>query len=532
MLKPTQPNPACSFSQTDLMQQQPEQAVRPTALSQASGLSRKRRVWLNGAATLGLLTSLLIEPAVSRAEEPGRAGSGAGSGSAHRALLGAADDITRTVVSLRGLSAKTTVMRGVLSRAEIGAKLRERSAQDVTPEELRIEAGVLKRLGLLPENADYEKLIFDLLTEQVAGFYEPRVRTLYIADWLPLDFQRPALAHEIEHALQDQHFDLRQFLLPQKDNGDRLLARSAVAEGDGVALMLEFSTRQAGTDPAKMPQMVAKLGKPMMQMIMSTSPSLQRAPVILRESLMFPYVAGLEFVSAHRGTGPWSRVDELFRSPPESTEQVLHPEKFVQHEQPVRITAAPLPTMEARKEVRKDVLGEMIYKVWFSGRSGEAAGAQAAAGWGGDRLVAYTQDGEALPALVMLSAWDTEADAEEAAVATRKQVLALTGNKDGSTSIKPASAMFARSVGGRTFATQRRERLVLTLCGVQQGSEAAVADEVFKLWKVEWPAVAPLSPPAVSSPVTPGMRAPQNSRAGAAAAPKGPASPPPSAKKP
>jgi hypothetical protein len=281
-----------------------------------------------------------------------------------------------------------------------------------------------------------------------------------------------------------------------------------------------------------MPQMVAKLGKPMMQMIMSTSPSLQRAPVILRESLMFPYVAGLEFVSAHRGTGPWSRVDELFRSPPESTEQVLHPEKFVQHEQPVRITAAPLPSMEARKEVRKDVLGELIYKVWFSGRSGEAAGAQAAAGWGGDRLVAYTQDGEALPALVMLSAWDTEADAEEAAVATRKQVLALTGNKDGSTSIKPASAMLARSVGGRTFATQRRERLVLTLCGVQQGSEAAVADEVFKLWKVEWPAVAPLPPPAVSSPVTPGMRAPQNSRAGAAAAPKGPASPPASAKKP
>ena len=104
-------------------------------------------------------------------------------------------------------------------------------------------------MGLLPSDADYEKLLFDLLTEQVAGFYDPYTQTLYIADWLPLEMQRPALAHEIEHALQDQHFDLKQFSQPLKEDGDRQLARAALVEGDGTALMLEFVASSHGPRP-------------------------------------------------------------------------------------------------------------------------------------------------------------------------------------------------------------------------------------------------------------------------------------------
>lgn len=440
-------------------------------------------------------------------------------------LLSAADEITRQVAALRGLPQTTPVARGVLSRAEIGAKLRERIAKDYSPQEVQVESAVLKRMGLLPADADYEKLLFDLLTEQVAGFYDPYKKTLYIADWLPLDMQRPALAHEIEHTLQDQHFDLKRFSQPFKEDGDRQLARSAVVEGDGTALMLEFAARAMNLDTTKMPQMIARLGKQMMQMSMAATPALQQAPLVLRESLVFPYVAGLEFVIAHRANQPWSRIDEVFKDPPDSTEQIIHPEKYEQRERPIAITAQPLTTLAAAgyKDVRRDVLGEMLFRVWFTGRLSESAAAQAAAGWGGDRLVAYSTPGEALPAVIVLSAWDTDLDADEAEQAVRKVILGLTtpssaagghtgkeGAKDAKDSRKgkpaayePAdsargngSGLLTRESGGRGFAVMRRGRLVAIVLGVPQGREAAVAGEVLRTWQVSGNGQAPAAAPS------------------------------------
>ncbi len=103
-----------------------------------------------------------------------------------------------------------------------------------------------KRLGLLPADTDYEKLMVDLLMEQVAGFYDPSTAKLYMADWLPLMMQRPALAHEITHALQDQHFDLKRFTKPIRDDGDRQIAGSALVEGDGTMAMLEYQAQSMG----------------------------------------------------------------------------------------------------------------------------------------------------------------------------------------------------------------------------------------------------------------------------------------------
>src|SRR5439155_19012222 len=172
------------------------------------------------------------------------------------ALLAAADEIIRQVSALRGLKAKGPLARGVLSRDAIGQKLKERLAKEYTPEEVRGEARVLKRLGLLPPDADYEKLILDLLMEQVAGFYDPFAAKLYIADWLPLEMQRPALAHEIEHSLQDQHFDLKRFASPIKDDGDKQLAHSALVEGDATAVMLEFQAQSMGLPPDQLGELI------------------------------------------------------------------------------------------------------------------------------------------------------------------------------------------------------------------------------------------------------------------------------------
>lgn len=401
---------------------------------------------------------------------------------------------------MRGLPLKAPFQRGVLSRSEIVDKLRERLAKEFSKEEVRVESGILKRLGLLPENIDYEKTLFEMLAEQVAGFYDPYVRTLYIADWLPIELQRPALAHEIEHALQDQYFDLRKFSAPLKEEGDRQLARSAVVEGDGTAVMLEYSRRNTPGDTTRVPADIGRLGKQMMQLSMSSTPAFQKAPAALRETLVFPYAAGLEFVISRRqgfdvsAKGAFARVDELFRNPPDSTEQVLHPEKYEAREPPVRITAAPLTTLAPQIEVRRDVLGEQVYKLWFDSLLPESQAIEAAAGWGGDRLVAYQANAEGLPALIMLSAWDSDKDAIEAEAASRKVLLNLAGIKD-SSNVAPrrphdTPGMFRES-GGLSFGLLRRGKLLLILCGTPKGSEARLIEEVFSRFKVDWPQGTP-----------------------------------------
>jgi hypothetical protein len=393
------------------------------------------------------------------------------------ALLAAADEIVRQVAALRGLKTEATLQRGVLTREAIGQKLKERLAKEYTPDEVRAEARVLKRLGLLPSDADYEKLILDLLMEQVAGFYDPFAARLYIADWLPLEMQRPALAHEIEHALQDQHFDLKRFASPIKDDGDRQLARSALVEGDGTAVMLEFQAQSMGLPADQLPELVAQIGKQMLQGGgLGNTPLFDHAPAFLKETLIFPYLSGLMFVESIRRSQPWKSVDEVWKSPPESTEQVLHPEKYTQKEHPVKITPAPLPSLK-KKELRRDVLGELEWKIWLGTKLPEAEAEKAAAGWGGDREVAYA-DGEGAPTVIDLSTWDTEGDAKEAADAARKVLASLAGKPDGEKGNSFTDA------AGEVWSVELRGDKLLVLCGAPAASAAALAGEVWAGWKI------------------------------------------------
>ena len=425
------------------------------------------------------------------------------------ALLAAADEIARQVSALRGLTLKAPLQRGVLSREEIGVKLKERIGKEFTAAEVRDESRVLKRIGLLPPDVDYEKLMLDLLMEQVAGFYDPYAGKLYIADWLPLEtLQRPALAHEIEHALQDQHFNLKNFAAPMKDDGDRQLARSALVEGDGTAVMLEFQAQSMGLPVDQLPELISQMGKQMMAGMLGGSstgaggtpatPQLDNAPPLVKETLIFPYLAGLQFVSQLRRSAPWSRIDDVFRSPPESTEQIMHPEKYVAHEHPVKVTPAPLPSLASKKELRRDVFGELVMKILFatapppagttpppadkgkgktpptpapaSDSKAEELAETAAAGWGGDRMVADADPASttSAPTVVDLSVWDTEGDAKEAE-AVAKRMMQKLGDSDGGKD--------------EWVVTRDGDKLVLVF-GAPNGSGNAVAAETLKTWKI------------------------------------------------
>jgi hypothetical protein len=405
------------------------------------------------------------------------------------ALLAAADEIARQVAGLRGLALKAPLQRGVLSRDEIGAKLKDRIGKEYTPEEVRTEARVLKRLGLLPADVDYEKLLLDLLMEQVAGFYDPFAAKLYIADWLPLEMQRPALAHEIEHALQDQHFDLKKFATPIKDDGDRQLGHSALVEGDATAVMLEFQAQSMGLPPDQLGELIAQMGKQLLSgSFGDKTPQFEKAPQFVRETLMFPYLTGLLFVESVRRSAPWSKVDDIFKSPPESTEQVMHPDKYAAKEHPTRITPAPIAALGAKKEVRRDVFGELVMKILFAtappppatavskkAGSGEkldvdvaALAEKAAAGWGGDREVAYAADAEGPVTIVDLSTWDTEGDAKEAELVAQRLLQKLAD----------------ADVGKDDWLVARDGDKLLLLFGAPKGTGPQVVADVMKNWKI------------------------------------------------
>jgi hypothetical protein len=356
----------------------------------------------------------------------------------------------------------------VLSRDSIRGKLREQIAKQYTSADIQIESKMLKGLGLLPADLDYEKLQLDLLMEQVGGFYDPYGKQLYIADWLPLSMQPTALSHEIVHALQDQHFDLKRFVQPVHDQSDRQLARAALVEGDATGAMLEF---QGHSDLSTMPDMSKMMD--MMDTLMAGGaltgagpmPVLQKAPDYIKRSLMFPYVNGLSFIQYIRKRFPWSKVDEVFKHPPDSTEQILHPEKYFSKERPFWIKATPIAALKPAKMVREDTLGELQIKLWLREVAGAKNAADAAAGWGGDRIAAYETSPDGPYALVWLTQWDTEADATEFASAIKAGTDKL-------------GAWSSGVHGGNQ---------VLILINVPADAQKKVADDVFKNWKAGKP---------------------------------------------
>ena len=401
------------------------------------------------------------------------------------ALLKETDDITAKVVSLRKLRARKAFGREVLSKPEIGARLKDKIAKEYTPEEIGTEARILKRLGLLPPELDYQQTILSLLMEQVAGFYDPDAGKLFIADWLDSSLQRPALAHEIQHALQDQHFNLNKLMKGLKDDSDAQLARSALVEGDGMGVMVEFMLAPMGQDLSALAKLPGGLSGMMEQGMAGQSPEFDKAPAILKKTLLFPYIEGLNFVAGVRMRQPWSKIDDVFRSPPVSTEQILHPSKYFAREKPAKIKGAELPTLVGQKVLRADVVGELQLRVILGEHSGDSADVAnaAAAGWDGDRLVAYAKLGEPTISIVHASSWDAEADAIEFFVAAGKMIAKLSGNPS---TVKSTDKLVTfADKNGDLWSVERKGMRVVALLGVHgaSGNADVVRAEVWQKFK-------------------------------------------------
>jgi hypothetical protein len=324
--------------------------------------------------------------------------------------------VAREVAAIRGLPIKKKIEQEIVARDELRARLIKLAGDRKTQDEMKAEGFALARWGLIPLDTDYVQLMVDLLTEQIAGYYDPETKKLTLLSTTGADpvWDDMVLAHEIDHALQDQSYDLDAFEKLPVGEGDASQARHALVEGDGIVLMLEvLLARKALAPPWGNPQIAAELGK---AMELPTGDSLDRAPLAIREQMLFPYRAGFAFVAALRAQKPWSGVDAAYKRPPRSTEQILHPEKYLTDEKPLAVPAPAAP--EGYVQVHSTVWGELGFELFLRAHGADPATAKlAAAGWGGDRVTTVARTGETRPARAIGIAtfeWDSEADAIEA----------------------------------------------------------------------------------------------------------------------
>jgi hypothetical protein len=358
--------------------------------------------------------------------------------------------IRTEVEGIRGLQPTAAVEPVVIDAAQLATNLEKEFDAEHDPKTLKDTEDVLTTLGLLPPGTSLRAITLAFQGGQVAGYYSPEQDELFVVSRGtavgPAD--ESTYAHEFTHQLQDQHIDLDKLGIDVNDQTDRSLARLALVEGDATSVqttwMSKFLTSKeigevmaAGLDPAALE-------------------AFNNAPAYLRETALFPYQDGLAFVMRLVGQGGYAAVDGAFADPPDSTEQVLHPDKYVDREAPIPVK---LPAdldgslYPGWSIAGEDTLGELLLRIWLT-NGGVASGTArvAAAGWGGDRL-ALIRGPSGEVAVKLRTVWDTAADADEFGAAALTAATKFGGSVDrepGSTTVDVYLGDFLASHPGET----------------------------------------------------------------------------------
>ena len=321
------------------------------------------------------------------------------------AIVATADAVLKETSEIRELSILRAVKSGAQSRSEIERMIIKNLDSDTTPQEMHASEVLLKTFGLAPAEFAYRSFLIKLLTEQVAGYYDPKAQQFYLADWIEIDGQKPVMAHELTHALQDQHFNLKRFEKWQKGDSDAELAAHALIEGDATLAMTLYLEKH--------PMIALAFIRSSQEL---SAEQFKQAPRALRESLLFPYQEGSIWATQVYRHGGWAMVSKAFAKLPQSTEQILHADKYFAYEAPVKLT---LPNFTPAlgpgwKRIDNDVNGEWGYYLALDEYLNDITESKrAAAGWGGDRFAIYEGARPSDVFLAQLTAWDTTADAAE-----------------------------------------------------------------------------------------------------------------------
>jgi hypothetical protein len=335
--------------------------------------------------------------------------------------------LQRQVTRLRGLEFKAPVRIQSKTVRELHARILEDLDTEYPPHRMEAVQKTGIRLGLFPERFDLRRSLSDLLAEQVAGFYDPKRKELCLVGRTSVGLERLAegmlemmtkiksedlyAVHELTHALQDQHYDLETLPIEIEDNDDLAMAVKCVVEGEATYVMLDYLARAMG-------QSVDQLASGAAGGMMPISGKAGAAPEFLKQTLVFPYIAGLPFVQKVKKRGGWPKVSALYADLPASTEQILHPEKYLgeARDVPHVLRWGALASLPAGDWllIESNVLGEFGIRVLLKGRKKDSPWARAAAGWDGDRYHVYQSKRDSGRLLLLwVSSWDTASDATE-----------------------------------------------------------------------------------------------------------------------
>jgi hypothetical protein len=326
-------------------------------------------------------------------------------------LFGEIDQIMADLSAISGLTPLAPVHCQRIPKNKVKPFLEQRVKEVVKPEEIRAEEAALKKLGFVPPDFNLEKTTLDLLSEQAAAFYDFRKKKLFMIDSDAGAVQHSALVHELAHALADQHFHLEKFIDHAGKNDDSSLARLAVMEGQATWLMSEYLTRRTGQSLQDSPALVKMMSR-VGEASSGEFPVFDRAPLYLRETLLFPYTQGMLFQHAVVEKMGKAAFGEVFRRPPSNTQQILHPDKYFESVKAPRPELPALTTHRSYRGFTDGEVGELDHAILLRQYAGDEAAAAIAPEWRGGffRLLESRTGGKrsAIPArtvLVYASEW-------------------------------------------------------------------------------------------------------------------------------
>jgi hypothetical protein len=271
--------------------------------------------------------------------------------------------ILKGLAEITGLAMLKPVAQITMPREKLKAYFDERINEVVKPDEIRLEELALKKLGFAPPEFDLRKTTVDLMAEQAAAFYDYRKKQMVLLEGGSAGMMQDlALVHELAHALADQHFQLEKFIKKGGASDDGSLARMAVMEGQATWLMSEYMAKKMGQ---------SLLGSDAIVNMMANMagaggggfPVLQSVPLYMRESLIFPYSQGMMF--QHKVISKLGKegFKEVFRRAPQSTQEILHPDKYFEKNTPLAAKFPPFPKEKEWKKLTEGSVGEFDHKI-------------------------------------------------------------------------------------------------------------------------------------------------------------------------
>jgi len=321
-------------------------------------VAQKLRSWFCEFALLVLLVGTLwgqaAGGAVAASQDQAPAGEGARatqettvSPKEAKELFRSVDEILQFASQDTGLPIKHKVKRRLTKRDEVQSYIEKSMKEDKDAKRLERSSAVLKKFGLVPRNFDLPNFLVTMLREQVAGYYDVKTKTVNLLNWVDVEQQKPVLAHELTHALQDQSFGIEKWIKGstettdnKKDdpspgdieNDEETSARQAVVEGQAMVVLLDYSLAPTGKTLRDSPQIVDAL-KQSMLVGTADSPAFRAAPIFLKEELTFPYRYGLDFTAALlQAGGKELAYAGAFKDPPKTTREIMEPETYLAHE--------------------------------------------------------------------------------------------------------------------------------------------------------------------------------------------------------